>query len=67
MSALLASIETFNLGQKVQTSFGPGIISAISRIDSIIYVTLSKKADGLYLFRPEQVEALGGKDETIKN
>ena len=67
MSALLASVETFNLGQKVQTSFGPGIISAISRIDSIIYVTLSKKADGLYLFRPEQVEALGGKDETIKN
>jgi hypothetical protein len=67
MSALLASVEAFNLGQKVQTSFGPGIISAISRIDSIIYVTLSKKADGLYLFRPEQVEALGGKDETIKN
>ena len=66
MSALLASIETFNLGQKVQTSFGPGIISAISRIDSIIYVTLSKRADGLYLFRPEQVEALSGKDETIK-
>jgi hypothetical protein len=67
MSALLANVEAFNLGQKVQTSFGPGIISAISRIDSIIYVTLSKKADGLYLFRPEQVEALGGKDETINN
>lgn len=67
MSALLASVESFNLGQKVQTSFGPGIISAISRVDSIIYVTLSKKADGLYLFRPEQVEALGGKDEMINN
>lgn len=58
MSALPTSVEAFNLGQKVQTSFGPGIISAISRIDSIIYVILSKKADGLYLFRPEQVELL---------
>ena len=63
MSALLASIETFNLGQKVQTSFGPGIISAISRVDSIIYVILSKRADGLYLFRPEQVEAVNGRDD----
>lgn len=67
MSVLLASVETFNLGQKVQTSFGPGIVSAISHIDSIIYVTLSKKADGLYLFRPEQVEALSAKDEMINN
>lgn len=67
MSALLSTIEAFNLGQKVQTSFGPGVISAISRVDSIIYVTLLKKADGLYLFRPEQVEALGGKDEVISN
>jgi hypothetical protein len=67
MSAVLANVESFNLGQKVQTSFGPGIIFAISRVDSIIYVTLSKKADGLYLFRPEQVEAMGGKEEMISN
>ncbi|HKP85838.1 MAG TPA: hypothetical protein VJZ26_07070 [Blastocatellia bacterium] len=65
MSALQSSIEAFNLGQKVQTSFGPGIVSAISRIDSIIYVILSKKADGLYLFRPEQVEVLDNPDAVI--
>jgi hypothetical protein len=65
MLALSSSIEAFNLGQKVQTSFGPGIISAISHIDSIIYVILSKNADGLYLFRPEQVEALNGAGEVI--
>jgi hypothetical protein len=65
MLALSSSVEAFNLGQKVQTSFGPGIISAISRIDSIIYVILSRKADGLYLFRPEQVEALNAIGEII--
>jgi len=65
MLALSSSVEAFNLGQKVQTSFGPGIISAISRIDSIIYVILSRKADGLYLFRPEQVEALNVVGEII--
>jgi len=63
MSALSSNVEAFNLGQKVQTSFGPGIISAISRVDSIIYVILSKRADGLYLFRPEQVEAVKGRDD----
>jgi hypothetical protein len=26
-------------------------------------VILSKRADGLYLFRPEQVEALNGRDD----
>ena len=65
MLALSSSIEAFNLGQKVQTSFGPGIISAISRVDSIIYVILSRKADGLYLFRPEQVEALNAASEIL--
>ena len=65
MLALSSSIEAFNLGQKVQTSFGPGIISAISRVDSIIYVILSRKADGLYLFRPEQVEALNVAGELV--
>ncbi len=58
MSALYSSVESFNTGQRVETSFGPGIISAISRIDSIIYVTLASRPTGLYLFRPEQVKAV---------
>jgi hypothetical protein len=58
MSALATSVEAFSLGQKVQTSFGCGIITAISHIDSILYVTLSKDAASLYIFRPEQVEAI---------
>jgi len=57
MLALSSNIETLSPGQKVQTSFGPGIISAISYIDSIVYVTLSNQSAGLYLLRPEQVEA----------
>ena len=56
MSALYSSVESFNTGQRVETSFGPGIISAISLIDSIIYVTLSNRPAGLYLFRPEQIQ-----------
>lgn len=56
MSALLSSVDSFTLGQRVLTGFGPGIVSAISRIDSIIYVTLSKEPAGLYVLRPEQVE-----------
>ena len=58
MSALYSSIESFNTGQRVETSFGPGIISAISLIDSILYVTLSSRPASLYLFRPEQVKAI---------
>jgi hypothetical protein len=60
MHALSSSIESFSPGQKVQTDFGPGVVSAISHIDSIIYVTLSKEPTGLYLFHPEQVELLDG-------
>lgn len=56
MSALLLSVESFTTGQRVLTGFGPGVVSAISRIDSIIYVTLSNEPAGLYLMRPEQVE-----------
>jgi hypothetical protein len=58
MSALANGVEAFSLGQKVQTSFGYGTITAISQIDSILYVTLSKDAASLYIFRPEQVEAI---------
>jgi len=63
MSALPSSLDAFNLGQKVRTSFGMGIISAINRIDSIIYVILPKREASLYLFRPEQLEAVKGADE----
>ena len=42
-------------GQSVQTSFGPGTVSAISLIDSIVYVALAKKPKTLYIFKPEQV------------
>ena len=58
MSALVNSVEAFSLGQKVQTSFGIGTINAISHIDAILYVTLSSDAASLYIFRPEQVEAI---------
>ena len=58
MSALANNVEAFSLGQKVQTSFGVGTINAISHIDAILYVTLSDDAASLYIFRPEQVEAL---------
>jgi hypothetical protein len=55
MPALASNIELFSVGQKVLTSFGPGVVSAISYIDSIIYVTLTYEHAGLYLFHPEQV------------
>jgi hypothetical protein len=42
-------------GQHVQTSFGPGTVSAISLIDSIVYVALAQKPKTLYIFKPEQV------------
>ena len=55
---LSSRIDSFSIGQRVLTGFGPGIISAIGYVDSIIYVTLAKEPAGLYIFRPEQVEAL---------
>jgi hypothetical protein len=67
MSALATSVEAFSLGQKVQTSFGFGIISAISHIDSILYVTLSENTASLYIFRPEQVEAIDHGDYSRTN
>jgi hypothetical protein len=59
MLALNLRIDSFNVGQRVLTGFGPGVISAIGYIDSIIYVTLDREPAGLYIFRPEQVEAVG--------
>jgi hypothetical protein len=51
-------INSFSPGQKVRTSFGLGVVSAFSEIDLIVYVALSNRPSGLYLFRPEQVERL---------
>jgi hypothetical protein len=59
MLALTSSIDSFTIGQRVLTGFGPGVISAIGYVDSIIYVTLDRESAGLYIFRPEQVEAIG--------
>lgn len=53
-----ARIEEFSPGQKVDTAFGPGVISAVSIIDSIVYVTLSNERSGLYVLRPEQISRL---------
>ncbi|HVF89046.1 MAG TPA: hypothetical protein VNH22_03190 [Blastocatellia bacterium] len=58
MSALISDIHSFRAGQTVRTDFGEGVVSAVSYIDSIIYVSLSKEPSALYIFRPEQVEAL---------
>ncbi|HMG36811.1 MAG TPA: hypothetical protein VKM94_22945 [Blastocatellia bacterium] len=55
MAVLVASVEPLKLGQSVRTTFGRGVISAISKIDSIVYVSLVN-CSGLYIFRPEQVE-----------
>lgn len=54
---MLESIESFHTGQKVYTNFGPGVISAISYIDSIVYVAMSDERSGLYVLRPEQIRA----------
>jgi hypothetical protein len=56
MAVLAASVDYLQLGQKVRTAFGRGTVSSISRIDSLVYVTLTNCRD-LYVFRPEQVEA----------
>ncbi len=62
MSALSTTVESFNAGQRVRTSFGMGVVSAVSHVDAIIYVTLLNAPSALYLFRPEQVEALGERE-----
>ena len=58
MLASNSRIDLFSIGQRVLTGFGPGVISAIGHVDSIIYVTLAKDPAGLYIFRPEQIEAV---------
>lgn len=50
-------IDSFHTGQTVKTSFGTGVISAISYVDSIVYVAMSDERSGLYLLRPQQIRA----------
>lgn len=59
MQMLESTVESYSPNQRVRTSFGPGIVKAISHIDSIVYVTLCDDPTSLYLFHPEQVEAAG--------
>lgn len=63
MPVAQSNVESYSLGQRVRTSFGSGIVKAISHIDSIIYVTLANDPASLYLFHPEQVEAVGEEGE----
>jgi hypothetical protein len=59
MSNSISANETIGAlipGQMVQTSFGPGTVSAISLIDSIVYVALAQKPKTLYIFKPEQLK-----------
>jgi len=48
----------FTPGQKVSTSFGPGVVSGFSEIDLVVYVAISNDRNTLYVLRPEQVERL---------
>jgi hypothetical protein len=63
MGVLAAGVDLFELGQSVRTAFGRGVVSAVSRIDSLVYVTLTN-CSGLYVFRPEQVEAEEKSEQT---
>jgi hypothetical protein len=47
-------------GQKVSTSFGPGVVSGFSEIDLIVYVALGNDRNATYVLRPEQVERMEG-------
>ena len=64
MQVLQATVESYSPNQKVRTSFGIGIVKAISHIDSIVYVTLLNDPASLYLFHPEQVEVVDGEAES---
>jgi hypothetical protein len=55
MAALAANLDLLKLGQEVRTAIGLGVVAAVSKIDSLVYVTFSNTR-GLYIFRPEQIE-----------
>jgi hypothetical protein len=56
-----ATLDSFTPGQRVDTSFGPGTVSAVSRVDSRVYVMIPGHQLSLYILRPEQlVDEAGG-------
>ena len=56
------NITSLSPGQSVFTSFGPGVITGINRIDSIVYVAMETGRRGLYLLRPEHITSAGTND-----
>ncbi|MEW6127103.1 MAG: hypothetical protein AB1757_08695 [Acidobacteriota bacterium] len=61
ISNIQKNIASFVPGENVETSFGPGVVSSVNLIDSLIYVALSRKPKALYIFKPEQLnEATAG-------
>jgi hypothetical protein len=67
MPVLQSNVESYSPDQRVRTSFGLGIVKAVSHIDSIVYVTLVNDPASLYLFHPEQVEAVDEGDKSDDN
>ncbi len=55
MNKTLSILQSLMPGQRVETIFGTGIVSAVSLIDSLIYVALPHKPKALYIFKPEQI------------
>ncbi|HEU4390644.1 MAG TPA: hypothetical protein VFV34_22765 [Blastocatellia bacterium] len=49
-------VDSFTPGQRVLTSFGPGVVSGISHVDSIVYVAMYDRPTSLYVLRPDQIE-----------
>lgn len=50
------NVRLFKPGQNVQTNFGPGVVSSVSAVDSVVYVALEKEPKALYIFKPEQLK-----------
>ena len=67
MPVAQSNVELYSPDQRVRTSFGLGIVKAISHVDSIVYVALVNDPASLYLFHPEQVEAVDEEGEPDDN
>ena len=55
MNKTRSILQSLIPGQCVETILGTGIVSSVSLIDSLIYVTLPNKPKALYIFKPEQI------------
>ena len=53
---IITNVRALRPGQNVQTNFGPGVVSSISAIDSVVYVALEKEPKALYILKPEQIK-----------